>query len=420
MKIRLTLLLGLFIAVSFVGSAQDYDDIYYNSSKSNKKENTTKKTKSATTTAATSTSTVTQMPYSYTVVSNTGYSTVENGRDVDEYNRRGTSYSVQDTVGYDSLSVAEGQDFVYTDRIRRFYNPSVVVETGSPEVAESYYIATTPNVNIIVGAPTYTYVPYSAWNWSWGWSTWGYDYWSWSPYYSWHAVYHSPWYYDWGWSFGWTWHHHHHHPHHWWAPSYSFHKPIYGGKPHHVTVPSKHYNTGGGRRPFGGGTAISNGSARPNNGTVSGRPNAGRRPVAVDNNGNRVTTNTRSNATVSNNGGRRPAVGTQTEATRTTQNNYGSRPSSSRNTSTVSNNNNYGNKRRTGVGTVNNSSYKSSSSSKSNSSSNNNSNYNSRSNSSSSNHNSSSYRSGFSSSSRNSGSSSGSRGNSGGGGNRRR
>lgn len=236
MKIKLSILMSLLLTVSLVITAQGYDDIYYNSSNSKKKE--TKKTNAKKTEA----SQVDNNSIDY----NDTFIGFNNNRDVDEYNRRNIT---RDTLGVDSTTMDEYEDFAYTDRIRRFHNPSVIVEANDPEITELYY-NTTPTVNLIIGTPSY-WNPY--WDWNWGYYDWT---WGWSPYNRWrvfHSAWYSPWYYDWGWSFGWTWHHHHHH-HNWWGPGHHHGGPNFSGPVHgngNNKVPGR---VNRGRRVFGQGT----------------------------------------------------------------------------------------------------------------------------------------------------------------------
>ena len=97
-------------------SADDYydDDIYYDASKAKQK----------------SVKVTPKENYSTAISSGTTTTYYESSRDVDEYNRRGGSYTV-DTVGYDSVLTQDG--YVYTNRIERFYNPEVVSGSGNQE-----------------------------------------------------------------------------------------------------------------------------------------------------------------------------------------------------------------------------------------------------------------------------------------------
>lgn len=295
MKIRLSILMSLLFAVSFVTIAQDYDDIYYNSSSSKKKE-TKKKTDKKKESSS--------YQYVYDVANGeNGFIGYDNNRDVDEYNRR---YVYRDTLGSDTVA-GNYSDFTYTDRIRRFHNPTVIVETNDPDVVELYY-NTTPTVNLIVGTPSY-WDPY----WNWGF----YDSWTWGVYpsYRWHSVFCSPWSYDFGWSFGWSWHHHYHHPvwggpvHHPGGPGYV--KPMPGNV--NNRVPGR---VNPGRRVFGQGSTSNSGSAgrRPNVGTV--RNNKTNSSNTVNNARRPDVTRTEK----SSNSGRRPSVSRENDNKRSNSN----------------------------------------------------------------------------------------------------
>ena len=114
MKNFVLALIGMMAMTTGSLCAQDYDDIYYDASKSTTK--TTKVVKPAKTVAVYG-----EVPDSYKVASSSNYR-VE--RDVDEYNRHGGIY---EDLGYE---VDINGDTIYEDafantrRIERFYNPS--------------------------------------------------------------------------------------------------------------------------------------------------------------------------------------------------------------------------------------------------------------------------------------------------------
>lgn len=204
------LLAALAIACSGIQlSAQDYeDDIYYDASKAKNKTKTPVVKQPAAGSVASASRTATEY-YDYPAADT--YST--HGvtlRDVDEYNRRGY-YAVTDTVPVDTVS-GNSDDFEYTRRIERFYNPSVVAASGDAQLKEYYYDSEPQTeVNIVVGTPGYWgCYPYGGWSVTWSSSPW---YWS-----SWYSPYYG--YYDpyWAWNGWWgpTWyypyHHHHYHP----------------------------------------------------------------------------------------------------------------------------------------------------------------------------------------------------------------
>lgn len=259
----------LALAAMFVPSlrAQDeFDDIYYNpdTDKNSRQENVKKQRKSA-------------------------YIADFSSVDVDSYNRRDDFYyeSQVDTIG---RQTENGEDFVYTQQIQRFYNPTIVVDNADvlADVLEDSY----GNVDIVIdnGIPyfssvytgSYCWAPASYYNWcltpSWSWS-WGYGpaYVSWNFGPSWGWGY-DPWYWGWnrpGWGPSWGW------GGPGWIPApaprpyYSYHRPSPGAtrpvSPGHGwssnTRPGGNYNgvaSSRGHRVQGAGN-----SARPN--SVSGR-----------------------------------------------------------------------------------------------------------------------------------------------------
>ncbi|MDE7443974.1 MAG: hypothetical protein K2M65_07410, partial [Muribaculaceae bacterium] len=217
---------------------------------------------------------------SYTVYTN-------NTRDVDEYNRRGSYSAVETTSSVDSLAM---NDFKYTRKIEKFYNPEVVVGSGDEELmyyyANSEAQSTPTQINIYVDSPDY-WNPYfysSAWAWAWNrpaymnpWyynNPWLWDAWTWGPSFGWNWGFGPSW--TWGPSFGWNWG--------WcpgwahgpgWGPSFGWHNPVRPAGPG-ASRPVRNPNIGGrtslpgnpvrtGR--FSGGNAHAN----PNH-VISGRP----------------------------------------------------------------------------------------------------------------------------------------------------
>lgn len=121
--------------------------------------------------------------------------------DVDTYNRRGEQYYATpiDTIG---AYAENGEDFVYTQQIQKYYNPTIVVDNADvlgDLLANSY-----GNVEIVIdnnGLPIFSPYTYSPWSYRyypgwgfnagpWGWSVGFYD-----PWYSW----------NWGWNWGPSW-----------------------------------------------------------------------------------------------------------------------------------------------------------------------------------------------------------------------
>ena len=236
MKYRILALMGLLALSSTFLQAQDYDDIYYDASKS-----TTGTAKTKVVTPAKTVAVYGEVPEKYKEAVQVNYST---NRDVDEYNRRGAydpsvapTFEVDingDTIYFNNDTIYE-EAFANTRRIERFYNPDIVILSDDDDLVELYYDES-PTVNLIVGTdwgyssyyPWYTgwYDPwyigygwYSPWHWHSPWY-YGYHHWGWG--------YYSPWYYSswrypyWGHRYGWN--------YGWWDSGHV----VYSNRPHHV------------------------------------------------------------------------------------------------------------------------------------------------------------------------------------------
>lgn len=182
MKHQLILATLLFAGIPLTYAQDGYDDdIYYNP----KKQQTTTETKKK---------------------KQSNYIANMADMDVDAYNRRGEQYyaSPVDTIG---SYVENGEDFVYTQQIQKFYNPTIVVDNA--DVLEDVLANAYGNVEIVIddaGLPIFTPYygyPYYGWrgysNWGlnigpWGWSVGFYD-----PWYAWN------WGLSWGWGPSWAW-----------------------------------------------------------------------------------------------------------------------------------------------------------------------------------------------------------------------
>lgn len=188
MKYRIYALMGvLALSAGAFLQAQDYDDIYYDASKSATKAKT-KVVKPAKTTAVYG-----EVPEKYKEAVQVNYSA---DRDIDEYNRRGAydpsimvqpSYEIDingDTIYFDGDTIYE-EAFANTRRIERFYNPDIVILCDDDELVELYYDES-PTVNLIVGS-------------DWGYGS--YYGWGYSSYYPWYTGWYGPW--DYGWYAGW-------------------------------------------------------------------------------------------------------------------------------------------------------------------------------------------------------------------------
>jgi hypothetical protein len=214
MKYRLLSLLGLLaLGAGSILQAQDYDDIYYDASKSQAVKVVT---------PAKTVSVYGEVPETYKVAASSNYR-VE--RDVDEYNRRGAydpttlDYEVDingDTIYIDNDTIYE-ETFANTRRIERFYNPDIVILSDDDDLVELYYDES-PTINLVIGSDW----GYGA---SYGWSS--------SYYYPWYTGWYEPWYtpyyyyfgrpyYGGYWSLGWN---YWHSPHMW---HWSYWRPYWG------------------------------------------------------------------------------------------------------------------------------------------------------------------------------------------------
>lgn len=236
MKYRILTLLGLLaLSAGPLLQAQDYDDIYYDASKSTTSTTKTKVVKPAKTIAVYG-----DVPDTYKVAAQSNYRLE---RDEDEYNRRGAydpQYEVDingDTLYLDSLYL-EDEAFANTHRIERFYNPDIVILSSDDDLVELYYDES-PSINLVIGS-----------DWGYNYGMYGYG----ASYYPWYTGWYNPWYspfynsyyWDWydpwistfsAWHYGWYrpyWYHSWHGPslwgwnywgHHYWGYNY----PWYNG-----------------------------------------------------------------------------------------------------------------------------------------------------------------------------------------------
>lgn len=236
MKYRIFALLGvLALGAGSLLQAQDYDDIYYDASKSTT-TGTKAKNKSSKTAVIYG-----EVPEQYKVAAQDNYRLE---RDVDEYNRRGAyapGYEI-DINGDTIYEIDINGDTIYeeafanTRLIERFYNPDVVILSDDEELVELYYDES-PSVNLIIGSDWgSTYGWNSYWDsWTAPWYSW--NAWSWyDPWYRpWYNPWYNPWrysyyggfysnYWHWGWHYtpwyrtGWGWDPWYY-GHHWYVPS---------------------------------------------------------------------------------------------------------------------------------------------------------------------------------------------------------
>lgn len=271
MRFGVLTLLGVFAMSSgFMASAQDYDDIYYNSTKSQPKVET-KVSKQNVKRVVNSNQSLPQ----YRVNNDENYI---NGRDVDEYNRRGAKYEqeMRSLSDSDSIYNADSDVFANTEKIEKFHNPNIVIRSNDPDLIELYYDST-PTVNLVIGS---TWGPSIGWGYA-GW----YDPWySWyDPWYSWYTPWYSSWYgprwyagWSWGWGglydpwFGFGWH-----GPGWGGPGWGGHGWDYGWDYGHGGWGSGGRNIGG-RRPMGYASNYASNRANVSNGIAS----SNRRPLS--------------------------------------------------------------------------------------------------------------------------------------------
>lgn len=203
--------------------------------------------------------------------------------DVDTYNRRGQYYvSPIDTVGE---RIGTEEDFVYTQKLQKFYNPTIVVENADilADVLENSY----GNVEIVIdnGNINFSpvYFPGSYYGFysprAWAYSTWGwgpayydpwYNPWSWGPSYSWYPGWSWSWGPSWGYGPGWSWG---------WGPSYVVpavaHRPAGNQRVGAPAGWASASRPSGGHRSLNG--AVTGTTHRP--GSMTGVSNYGQRPA---------------------------------------------------------------------------------------------------------------------------------------------
>ncbi len=320
--------IALLLGCCSIGFAQSYydDDIYFNPTK-DKDPNVEATKRAAQRPNGMIYYQITDSPAADTYATSVPATT---DIDVDAYNRRGIfapaviTDSTSVTVVGDSVAVTSDEEFPYTRRIERFYNPAIVASSGDEEVVE-YYYAQPANVNIYVAntTPSYWGYPSSYWNWynTWGW----YD--------PWYSPWYSPWSWSWGWygpswSFSWGWNS-------WWGPSWSwgwgpgwggpswgwgggpaFYNPRHPGAGRHSTFAGAHPTTGArpgvatgvnSRHPAGraswSGLRQASGTSRPGSITSQGGSLRNSRPGATNSNSYRPgRTNQRQSAPTVNSG----------------------------------------------------------------------------------------------------------------------
>ena len=285
MKYRIFTLLGLLAlgGGSFL-QAQDYDDIYYDASKSK-----------PTTTVVTPAKTVAvygDVAETYKVAAKSNY---RDERDVDEYNRRGAydpsniSYEVDingDTIYYLGDSISD-EAFANTRLIERFYNPDIVILSDDDDLVELYYDES-PSVSLIIG---------SDWGYGSYWSSY-YPWYSWGSYYPWYTSYWPYYsYYHWGWGYGYYRPWYYHGPHLWGWSHWSYPYGYWGGphgwdtwhsKPYWNNGRTGHYHDNYGYRGNNGRVGLA--TNRNGRGRVDATPTGGRNGISArGTDGNRPT-----------------------------------------------------------------------------------------------------------------------------------
>ena len=291
MKLRQLALLSLAMAFSHSAIAQNHDDIYYDSSKDEEK-NVVEEVKDETIIVSVNPDEINQdAMYNYFSDDQTAnwHGNIVENRDVDEYNRRDVGLvenSLQADMAGDTISidpsVLNGDTFQYTERIRRFHDPDIITESDDEELVD-LYVYTRPEVNLVIGTPTYYVSPFSAGLYF---SSWAYDPWYYDFYYPWY----DPWYYRpaWHWSWSWSWN--------WWGPSWW--SPGYHIHHHYHGYPGPSFN----HRP-----ATWASSGRRNVGNHNYRPGAGNARPGYASGSHRSGSSIRNQAGIHNNTGHRRA-----------------------------------------------------------------------------------------------------------------
>lgn len=221
------------LCLPLVGSAQNNDDLYFTPKK--KDHTATEKRENAGMTN--NSSSVYVNPGTTIVIKDVK----GNERDVDEYNRRYTSYDNDFEMEGDTLVIKEKQyadrgewvngfdgtedEYEYAMRLIRFRNPRFAVPVSSPLYWDIVYGSGAWDWNVYddgfyaYAFPTFSNNLWFDWRFGNFGMSWGINY----PYYSWGG------YYPGYWGSSWYWGHHHHH-HGWYDPWYgggSWGRPYY-------------------------------------------------------------------------------------------------------------------------------------------------------------------------------------------------
>lgn len=247
------------IVIPAVFAQDEYDDIYYNP-KTTKDGKESKSKKS-------------------------NYIADFSSMDVDDYNKRGFYYETEiDTIG----SRAENaEDFVYTQQIQKYYNPTIVVDNA--DVLEDLLENSYGNVDIVIdnGTPVFT----SIYTGGYGWAP-SYYNWCVRPSWTWSYAY-GPFAWSWNWGPSWT-----------WGPSWSWgwdyypgYYPGWGYRPWYPAPrprPNYAYNhRPGATRPVGPNPGWSHNTRPGGNYNGSAVRPGSTRPGGTRGNGNRYTASSR-------------------------------------------------------------------------------------------------------------------------------
>ncbi len=194
MKTKNFLLSVLLVTIPLLGFAQEWDDIYADPSQ--KETEKVRKYEEP------------EQQKKRVVIVQGDVSNMEvtaNGRDIDEYNRRGNNTDTINELGYTEKS-DEYTEYEYTDRIVRFHEPESSIRiTGADEVivyvGDDIYEGYNNrgwNTNIYYGMGWSSFYPwYDPWYNPWYYSRW------YSPWY--YGRWYDPWYYGYaGWYGGWS------------------------------------------------------------------------------------------------------------------------------------------------------------------------------------------------------------------------
>ena len=167
MKTKNLIITGLLVLAPVIGFAQEWDDIYADPSQNTTTVKVQKK----------------QKPQKKKIVVVEGKaSNMEvraNGRDIDEYNRRGQDNLAENDTVFVEDSVY--QQYEYTDRIIKYHDPESSIKiTGADEVT------------VYVGDDIYSdYYENRGWNFN---MYYGYGMgWGWNSYYPWYDPWYDPW-----------------------------------------------------------------------------------------------------------------------------------------------------------------------------------------------------------------------------------